>query len=504
MTIKITNDLYINASLTRAFRASLKNPSQPVTYNGVSWKVGQAREFLITKDRMNVIRACFCKIARAFRMYFSSRYRNIYKKSVSKFEKARLVWAKTMKKEAKEANRAMMQHEHLVNLPKKILIMSEERSNCALELDKAEARIDKKEKKYMKSITLLSTLSRQLDVYIQQRIKQSSNDIGDQMKNFFCDVFGEKKISPELNEIAHKILDPIPLDSNSPQKLDAFKNKIEEKKKKRTAVYNEMMANSPLIKIKEKLELIDKGLPKLKKQEELAPRKINDIAQTYDDTTLLLSQPEKTPKKVKEPKSSALRSFFSALEKISSPQMREIWEALFENLTTKYGKNCVKNFQKKGQELIVTFTKPLKIYMLACDSKGDEDPKGEPEGGSILILGDPKTNTMKFSSKENVLHFQGLSTYARIPKYILDSVPLLKQFGEYTDAGLRSMEIRDNQVIITAGKKILGIDNEYPRTTPLRALKKHWKMHGEIPTGPEEEFLKKKREALINQKLILA
>lgn len=528
MTNKITANLFTNAALTKAFRTSIKNPNQRVVYNGISWKVG-SQEFIINnKDKMHSIRACLFKFGHKLRMMCSYQYGKNFKNCIKTFEKAQVQdWPLKVAKEATKVQKNMMKHEYLAKqLPLNI-------ENIIIKIGEKEEEIkkttaDKQQKLFssdqMKALLskqeLLEVLNGSLDIYMNQRVKKESKEVVVQWTNLWNENLGEyltigeaKKLPPELDTLAKEILDPIKLNPQDNNDQTQFKNKIAEEIKNISKQAAKMIDLMDLKNLEEELKFLHNKLKQYQNEEEQAPVIIRKIAQCYDDTTLLPSSPQRLTKVASSHTlttanslSGPLRSFLNELETKTSPQMRALWEALLLNLNDKYGQDVVKSFNKKGKTLELIFNQPIKIYMLACDDKGREKPTCEPEGGSVLILGDENRKLTFSANEKNVLNITGLSSWARIPNRIADTLPklLLNLVGEYTQVQLPLMKIQQNQLIITAYKKVMLTEKRIPRSTPIAALKKHWRQHGErVPLNKtEEEFLKEKRAHLIRRKIL--
>lgn len=552
MPNNITANLFTNAAFTRAFRASLANPKQKVVYNGFSWKVG-TKEFKISQDKVHAIRTCFLKIGHRLRMQCSYNYCKTYKRCVRQFENAQFRdWPESVAKSAKVANLDMLRHEYLLKqLPMNIEtnIKSIAIKQLEIQREKQKQQNDNLEtpevKKLNAEIKLLGDLEGNLNEYIAQRIEiiRKENDAVGNFVNragtFVSGIFNipqaveanVNRLPPDLIELASQILDPIPLNPTNNQDATQFKDVIARKIKELTNRVAEIIIQvdaKKLVKLEEELKALQAQLVRFRGEQTQVPQIITKFAQNYDDTKLLPSPPQSPYKaassKVNRQQTGAaathMQKFLTALERNSSPQMRSVWEALLLNLSSKYGDNMITGFDDKGKTLEITFKHHLRLYMLPCDDNGNEAPQNEPVGGSVLMFGDEanKKITIKTTGK-NSLNITGLSTWARIPKDIIAKIrkipfgwgeTVLKTVGEYTRADLPSMRIRDNQFIITAYKKVdlkVYVHEERPeRTTPVAALKKHWREHGELPLlAPKqtmEDFLRAKRAELIRKGLI--
>jgi hypothetical protein len=529
MTNKITADLFTNAAFTQAFRASLRNPVQKVVYNGVSWKVG-GQEFMIGPEKLHSIRTCFLKIAHKFRVHCSYQYCKNYKRTIKKFATAQFKeWPRKVAKTASVAYRDMKMHVYCVkDLPEKIEreVNAVAKCQAAIEQGRAFQQNLLLESPNMKATlsrkNLLEQLKASLKDYIDQRIKKENPDAWDQAKGQASDflnrlipniihVAAENTLGPELSALAKNILDPIPLSLKNRQDSEPFEKEIEKKRAESRVHEDQIMNGVDLTQLQNNLRAHQEQLERLRIEQAQAPEIISQIAQRYDDTKLLSSPPQSpqkaaTQKVVPKPeKLSHMESFLIELEKVSSPQMRALWDSLLSNLVQKYGKDVIKSFRKnKDNSLKITFKQPLKLYMLPCNSKGEESAKRDPQGGSILNFGDERSNSVTFSASvgtKNLVNITGLKSWARIPKRYEWAIPLV---GEYTQVDLPSMEVKENQLIITAFKKVLLRSETIKRSTPVDALKKHWREHGEIVKIAEESFLKSKRTELLSKNRITA
>lgn len=534
MTNKITGDLFTNAAFTRAFRASLKNPSQKVVYNKtlgkvVSWKVGN-QEFTIGKEKMHAIRSCFLKIGHKLRMHCSYQYCRNYKKCVRKFETAQFkTWPEKVAKEAKVAHQAMRMHAYYVkDLPEQIVNQTKAIAKCQTDIEafRQTKQYELFESQEMKNLMVekaqLEELKGSLEDYIKIRMKKQSVNVIDQGINLWNQFFptlpiGEEiKLSPQLTALASQILDPIPLNVRNPLDSIVFKNKIEEKINEKLLAYSQIMNSVNLDQLENDLRVKQMELQRLQNEQAHAPKNIDQFAHAHNDTKLLLSPPQSPlkagPKKIQAKSANVstlppMETFLNELKKISSPQMHTLWESLLSNLVGKYGQDVVRDCRKNGKNLELTFKQPLKLFMLACDSKGNEQPKREPEGGSVLNF--DRVVTFSAGSK-NLLNITGLKSWARIPKQYEWAKAFL---GEYAQVALPRMETKrelfrgklEDLLTITAFRQVSIFKKEIPRTSLVSALKKHWKEHGEVvPNNKTEvQFLSEKRADLIRRQLIV-
>lgn len=549
MTHPLSNELFKSVSFTKAFRAALKNPSHKVIYNGKSWKVGE-QEFTISKSRLNCIRTYFLKMSHKFKIHCFSQYKKDYFKCFRRFEKAKSVtWPKEVIKTERAAHEVINTYNRAKETPIKVGQKIKEITECRNEIIEERAAQEKslmeseEMQDLLKSTKTLESLSNSLDLYIKMRMdivakqnpdileaigKSINNSIQD-MKNFFGvkDEEVEKpkeeeiKLTPEEMELATQILDPLPLNPDNPKDSLPFMQEIERMIHDNNAKSKQIMARVDTSLLEGKLHALERELEHLKRQQMEAPKVMASIAQNYNNPELFPSvsqTPVKTASKEsavktvktkqveQSPLKETTKQFLAELKKLTSTRMAELWESLLTNLAEKHKEDMVVSFTKSGNKIELKLKDTLKLYMLPCNSKGIEDPRKEPEGGSILVFGSPTVHKMTFSAEvRNNLSITGLSTWARIPKRIADVVPgwVLSIVGEYAQAELPSMEIHQDTLTINAHKKVKLFTFKDKRDSSITALKKHWRENGCLVKGSEEDFLKKKRAALIKDNKII-
>ncbi len=171
--------------------------------------------------------------------------------------------------------------------------------------------------------------------------------------------------------------------------------------------------------------------------------------------------------------------------KTGSMALANVWARLLGKFGKKFGHDIVKSIKVNGQEITINLVpvekrKADEQYKIWVPTSRNAQGVPETVGGVVIMLG---AKIVLNASQRSLGVKQGFQNFVRVPQW----VP--KAFGEFNSANTTVINEDGNQNIgITAEKKVLLIPIRKEVVTPHARLDRNWRELGEVITDDKSNL----------------
>lgn len=255
-------------------------------------------------------------------------------------------------------------------------------------------------------------------------------------------------------------------------------------------IFENLVPKTPVVKDRIPENKVEAPVPETIDVEDRIPENLveDPVPETLDvEARLHEIRVEKPVAKVLE-LPDTMRPMFQQIELKLNLNAAILWRTLFTRFASdpKYGQGFLKGIVRSGDTFELTFTKPLKMHLLATDvvkGKVVEDPPG----GVVMIFGE--NEPLKITIEKGNMKFEGLKTFSKAP------FGLGKLVGDPVEARLASFKpLAGDQFEIIGEKKTLFKTFAKANTKPFQKILENWGKTATIlasDTEPASVILKK-------------